>query len=55
MNLLSDDTSIHIQGGIRSYKFPKQNTSVIWIIPKFFLSFFPPAFYGESPTLYNPF
>ena len=27
MNSLSEDTSIHIREGVRSYKFPKHNTN----------------------------
>ena len=33
MNLLYDDTCIHIRGGVHSYKLPKQNTSAILITP----------------------
>ena len=51
MNSLSEDTNIHIQGGVRSYKLPEQNTNAtnaLQITPG-------PLFCGESPTLYSSF
>ena len=48
MNSLSEDTNIHIRGGVRSYKLPEQNTNAtnaLQITPG-------PLFCGESPTLY---
>ena len=33
MNSKSKDTSVHVRGGVHSYKLPKQNTSAILITP----------------------
>ena len=39
MNLLSEDTSVHVRGGDPSYKLPKLNTSTIQIATESFFLF----------------
>ena len=53
MNSLSEDTSIHVRGGVCSYKFSKQNISAIQIAPEFFLFFSPPFFPKVSTLIYT--
>ena len=54
MNSLSEDTSVHVQGGIHLYKLPKQNTSAIQIATEFLRLFFlPPPFSKVSTLIYT--
>ena len=59
MNSLSEDTSIHIRGGVRSYKLPEQNTNATNAIqitpgtPHFVESLLPYIAFSDSSSPYT--